>query len=761
MAGTLHFRLRVAHIYQRRFDSISLAQALSSSHWYLITRRPGVKLIPGSFRYEDEILTADFVTRDTVTGVKNILTLGSDTRHLGELTDFHIYEEGSYFSFRTERMVVHGDSWALASLLAQARGDISHHEILYAGQAYGINNSRNSYERTLTHKKLQRIYEDHIDSGYEIFVAPLVCDKSTMISDDHIDDAEPGPDLTRYLEDFVATDGKVLKSSVDLIEHSIISHFTPYYNEKLVEWRASRPTDAMRKMREAGFRLIHIHLSGWHGLARFFSPSATTPFRSHLISHDLPPIEIAAPDVLRGISAQKLSDWRFGSFMLREGQELLADLAENSGATMTIFGEAAPSVRKPPGISITLSAPPTDTDAPSRISLTSEIYEARERERRASEAPQHPGIPTYDPATGAVKIGEYVDGKPSYMQLHDPETGSLHSILIIGDPGMGKSTGLRSLAMEAYGSDVFDVILVDPLDRNGLAHLSELMYKDLRAATNLSESVGVLEVALKLIRERKEKEPYGVPTRDNRGLFIAIDDADNLFLDERGALLIELILSAGGDLGIGLIVAVSNISDFEPNGALMRALMKCKQRVAYMPNGYYVMSDLMARFGSHRPYTWDGDSVSFILRRDSASISIGIIAAIFDPELDPPSVQSLCADELIPSDFQVEGWSKVESMDYWRIMDLNMTDWRLSKHEDAWILSHGISTISSTALKTSADALAWADGVFKFRFEGDLTPWQVGPTVDGVVTLYADTVGEVIAKHQSLESAYRLFMERY
>jgi hypothetical protein len=77
------------------------------------------------------------------------------------IEDFRSYLDGSYFSFRANGALIHGDSWALASLASNAREDIARQEIMYVGQAFGSSGSTNAVERTRRHQKLQRIYEHH------------------------------------------------------------------------------------------------------------------------------------------------------------------------------------------------------------------------------------------------------------------------------------------------------------------------------------------------------------------------------------------------------------------------------------------------------------------------------------------------------------------------------------------------------------------------------------------------------------------------
>jgi hypothetical protein len=149
VAGTLWYRLNVEHVYQRRFgDSESLAEALAASHWYIISRRPTVRIIADTVRLDDQILTVDFITRDNLTSPEQVYAFGSDFRQLGFPHDFRTYSDGAYFSVAVGDKLIHGDAWALASLLSAASRDIARQEVLYIGQAFGPGGTGNAWERT-------------------------------------------------------------------------------------------------------------------------------------------------------------------------------------------------------------------------------------------------------------------------------------------------------------------------------------------------------------------------------------------------------------------------------------------------------------------------------------------------------------------------------------------------------------------------------------------------------------------------------------
>ncbi|MGC5658988.1 hypothetical protein ACN261_01025 [Micromonospora sp. WMMD723] len=349
MAGSLTIGVQPVHIYQRRFDSQDLAVALRNSHLYLISRRPRVRL-------DGETATWNR------SGVKVVAfgrhegreSVWSEEIHLyppegGSIEDFRVHADGSYFSLRVAGRAIHGDAWALASFHSNAAEHIAGQEVVYAGKAYGRDGSSNAWERTQKHVKLQRIYEDHLADGWDVFLSPLEVEYMKMGSDDHIDDSDDGPDLMGgYYGVYMDLPNRILAPTIDLAEHGLISYFVPHYNENLLEWCAAEPTKDMRLMRSGGFRLLQIHFNGWNGLSRFYSRQEPARVRSHLISHDLPP----RPDktIRRGIGVKDLTSWRAKASLVPHGHNIFAQHAEQAGVILRAFGDAAPEVRRPPEV---------------------------------------------------------------------------------------------------------------------------------------------------------------------------------------------------------------------------------------------------------------------------------------------------------------------------------------------------------------------------------------------------------------------------
>jgi hypothetical protein len=747
MAGTLLFRLKVEHVYQRRFDSESLAEALTASHWYIISRRPSVGILEDSVRLDDQILTADFVTRDDLAGAEQIHTLGSDFCQFGPLHDFRIYADGAYFSVSVGDSLLHGDAWALASLLSGARADIARQEVLYVGQAFGDHGAGNTWQRTQQHEKLQRIYEDHVNTDSEIFVAPLSVERSSFRTDDHIDDKESGIDLFAYWETFANQAGHILKTSVDLIEHSLIAYFVPPYNEKLTEWCASKPTIPMQKMRSVGFRLLQVHLSGWEGLARFYSMQEPNLIRSHFISHDIPPSPRRS--VKRGIAAETLSRWTMGGRLAREGKEIFAERSERADIALRAFGDLAPTIRKPTDVTLPVpraSASKQPVDAAAHEEIRASIHIAREEERKLHEPIQHSGESSYDPSNGTISIGQDRNGASVSMLLHEPGAGVIHSALILGKPQSGKSNTLRVIMLEAYLSGKFLIVPLDPLGKNEFLETWHQITDDQLIATDLDGAIRSLTTIRGIIEKRLAAErPETYP-----GILVGIDDADIVLQHSLGARLITDILERGGEAGVGLVLVVSDISAVENDADLMYELVSCHTKAVLLPDTHFVIDDLVARHGKRRSSTWRDDTLSFVLHRGAGTTTIGLLAGITGSDATPAEAQAWCELEFARHGVMLSNWQAVhgEPWSWWTMQPLAARFWFLRKHHDEWALTQTISRVPTSMFESTADMLKWASEVISARFTVDLEPWQMGPTTPekDSITLYADVSGDIIVK---------------
>jgi hypothetical protein len=751
MAGTLWYRLKVDHIYQRRFgDSASLAEALGSSHWYIISRRPSVRIVEESAQFDGEMLTADFITRNNLSSPERLHTLGSDFRHMGSLANFRTYEDGAYFSFNVGDDLMHGDAWALASLLSHADVDIAMQEVLYVGQAFGREGSSNAWERTRKHEKLQRIYEDHVNDECEIFVSPLSLGRGGFINDDHIDDEEYGPSIDGYYGVFVDREDHILKPAVDLIEHAMISYFASPYNDMLTEWRVEKPTEAMQKMRSAGFRLLHVYLSGWWGLARFFSAQEPDGHRSHFISHDFPPSP--RESVLRGIAASKLSNWRTGAWLAREGKEIFAGRSELAGVALRVFGDEAPVVRKPPGINLSRSASEFTNDLRSSNAhqeLRAAMKDAREAERKENEPRLHSGQSSYDPHTGTIEVGETIDsGEKVRIRLHDPKSNEVDSALILGDPQSGKSNMLRIVILEAFMARRFIVMPSDPGGENNFMKAWSRLINDRLIASDVNGTVANLTLVRQIVNKRLESG-YRRDESVVSDIIVPIDDSDALLQDELGARLVIDLLQRGGRVGVGLLLVVSDITKFKDNLDLMYELVSCPAKYVFMPREPNFIADLTAMYGARRQETWRDNTLSFVLHHGVSGMSVGLLMAVVDPDCTLKVAQSWCSQRLTEAGILISEWTpQSREPDSWNAVDhLALKFFSLRHHQDNWALVMNISQSSSPTESKSVDMISWANDVINYRYTVKYDGWQLGPTIShpDAFTLYADIKGDIVA----------------
>ncbi len=352
MPGTLAFEITPLHIYQRKFNSSDLEEALRFSHIYLITRRPATRIVhvsteSGSAHFRFEGYYGEQERRFGSTQVLNF--------HNAPILSAQTHENGEYFSVKVNDSILHGDSWSLLSYFMNTRGAISWHEVMYVGMSYGKDGERNVSHRIRKHSTLQKIYEDHARTNWDIFVTPIEVNGNTLNSADHIDDEDDDDDssnydLVHYLEYFAQPSPifesrtKVSKQSIELIEHALISAFKPPYNENKLEWDPRRPTKSMKTAQDVGARLLGVHLRGWRGLARFFSESVPKTPRSHFFTYPLSTHPHPGP-------LGKLPPGLFGTNMIyQQAAAGMIEDDEHSGTVISIFGEDAPKVRRPPRV---------------------------------------------------------------------------------------------------------------------------------------------------------------------------------------------------------------------------------------------------------------------------------------------------------------------------------------------------------------------------------------------------------------------------
>ncbi|MBB6000143.1 hypothetical protein [Streptomonospora salina] len=747
MAGTLGYTISVRHVFQRKFGSDELGNSMSGCHWYIISRRPRIRILEGSPRIKDGILTLEFIETSPESNTRRTFALGSELIDEGNRAVFKTYDRGSYFSLHVDGRVIHGDAWALASLFSAADRDVAKQEVLYIGQAFAGGHG-NAWERTSHHQKLQMIYEDHASDPWDIFVSPLILQRGNFQGDDHIDDSEDGPSLERYLSVFSGREGTTTKTSIDLVEHSLISYFNPPYNEQLRNWNAANPTTAMRKMRDAGFRLLHVHLSGWQGLSRFYSEEQSEPNRSHFISQDIPP----APrrPVLRGVSAQEVSDWRDNAKFIEEGSAFFANMAEGSGVELLAFGNDAPKIRKPAPVRISEShqlADETSQEARGESLGAShdqeevhrKIMDARRARSAEKEALTYKGEATYDGRLGVITIGLDRECEPVHWSLHDSK-GTVANGLILGTDGQGKSSLLRVIAHQALLSKRFSPVLVrpdgsDPTHEAALKQLSEV----------------AKEVDIRLVSGPKHES-----SKRNRGIICALDDSDKVLGYPGGRDLILKILTQGPALGVGMVMVIRDPDTLRLCPDITKDLITSTNRVAFMENADAVLNALDTEYGERRKSSISLGRPTFMIFTSGDTRFLTFVSGFFEVRASHHEARAFATQliqEAQPDSPLLGEWKPLsEDHDAWAYSaEPMLTSWFLHKHPDRWIISCVLASFRPVREDSLADSIEWADFRWHNRFEGSLGPWRIGPTAASATgpTLYADALSPFTFKDQS------------
>ncbi|MGH8010183.1 MAG: hypothetical protein ACREQ3_24580 [Candidatus Binatia bacterium] len=326
MPGTVHISTSAVHTFQRRFGTAELRRAVGAANLYLVSRRPRTRL-------ELRTTRNPWQRRERV-----MVQVGNAWYEMGNvgIDQLGVSPDGRYFKGLVAERPVHGEAWALATVISGAL-DFSKHEILYVGKSEDVE------ARLAKHATLQRIYEDHSTSDWDIFVTPLLIEQTYLTNDDHIDDdgSRVHDEAIFNLMDALGgrARGRASRTAISLAEHAMITYFCPEYNRQLRSWNAQKKTPEMELLWRAGHHLAVVMVQGAFELAAFFG-AGRVPRRVHVIAAEVP-----ANPRLKGFGAISLSevevpDVAEGLRMLVESSKEAQDMYEASPALLTIFGEA-------------------------------------------------------------------------------------------------------------------------------------------------------------------------------------------------------------------------------------------------------------------------------------------------------------------------------------------------------------------------------------------------------------------------------------
>lgn len=316
------------HTYQRRLTNDELESALEDVHLYLISRRPRTTV-----RVESQ---PPGLNRLVATVQQQVP--GKEREYeTAEVSSPVVHHSGAYWEGSLAGERVHGEAWHLAALLSGRESSVSTHEVLYVGRAYSEDGGRHVANRTSNHSTLQKIYETHHASEWDIFITPLIVEEMLSFNDDHIDDFDEGLAGGLFESELEGDRAEIAKSTVYVVEHLLIAYFVPGYNRQLLQWGEAKH---MAPFRESGFRLFVVQLQSLHDLTRFFSkrrPEALT----HAIFAEIPGIQSSTGFGI-GTSEELGESSTLISPILHSVGRSIAGQAQLSPGLLNVFGDYGP-----------------------------------------------------------------------------------------------------------------------------------------------------------------------------------------------------------------------------------------------------------------------------------------------------------------------------------------------------------------------------------------------------------------------------------
>lgn len=204
-------------------------------HLYLVLRRPRITIDPKTVVFSDTEVKATFFKQieNEKIPIEVILQNGFNTQ---ELTVESKYPYTEYACIDETGVEIGSGKTAL--LLASAGTQYWKHldlEVLYVGQSYGSDGSRNAFERLKNHSTLQGIYAEAIRKSPDQDIWLILCsfEEQTVMSFDGTQ-SEYGTTLEEdeaHAKKFLHK-GVSEQQRINFTEAALIKYFQPEYNQK-------------------------------------------------------------------------------------------------------------------------------------------------------------------------------------------------------------------------------------------------------------------------------------------------------------------------------------------------------------------------------------------------------------------------------------------------------------------------------------------------------------------------------------------------
>jgi hypothetical protein len=202
-------------------------------HIYMICRRPRISIDPESFRADDTTISLDFVVHSENTLLK-FPSVAENGFGRSDLTLQSTYPHNFFIITAPDGRRLRAKSGLMASTLKVP--NISRYldlEVLYVGQAYGLDGSRSAIDRLRNHSTLQAIYAEALTQSpdKEIWLicwsfAPMLISSTDGRWSSYLSTDEEDEEHAKRVNEESITD----QQQINFVEAALIRHFQPNFN---------------------------------------------------------------------------------------------------------------------------------------------------------------------------------------------------------------------------------------------------------------------------------------------------------------------------------------------------------------------------------------------------------------------------------------------------------------------------------------------------------------------------------------------------
>jgi hypothetical protein len=233
-------------------DSPSHLKEIEESHIYFVCQRPRVRIVKAGSRQGNGItLTLKISTKD---GEVNRDFLIPAASLQSEITNAEVEQNGTYFVFTDgsrDLTPLMSPEYLLKVADTGQLPELEKLEVVYIGQAFGDDGTRNAIDRLKSRSTLQQVLADHAHSAWwmEPVLLLFMFDHPQLITKM---DGQGSPEITgdedlahhQSIRDEPLSDAQ----AVTIAEASLIRYFQPHYNS---HFKGNYPTSDLQHLRDA------------------------------------------------------------------------------------------------------------------------------------------------------------------------------------------------------------------------------------------------------------------------------------------------------------------------------------------------------------------------------------------------------------------------------------------------------------------------------------------------------------------------------